>query len=442
MNIILPRKSELIPVTNSTNTFADCHLTCDFEFVTFQQKLQVMNDIIRQSVLVSSIPNPKNEVDTLTGDSITASLAMIEYMKEFRIGKNYRLALARKRSFDTENMFEMRFIVLVDDEDDTTYQVDCSMFVGYKCGKVELLKKPFYEHYDVIDSEILETLMFFRNAIYTSSMGTDYTPIEFFQIIDRMEAYEVLNDYYSFFDIKTCNFHNPNISDTEKNKQIQLLNSQIKIWTEELNDLVSSDTQYERQIELAQTITSERKRIMSVAEPNLEYDNRTIPYSQLTPRFFYENGLTLVMIKPSAYCLGVQSTISEKFLHHGNGAFGCYSYNMGNMSECGLYLMRMFHPHGYKYERSMYGPSKTFLVHEKAKNVLEKKRELRKTLGINMHHRNVKWFDGGIIEWNPIITNLVHSTDDPSETCLHYVSPYPEYQMMTRFMYPNLKMQF
>lgn len=36
--------------------------------------------------------------------------------------------------------------------------------------------------------------------------------------------------------------------------------------------------------------------------------------------------------------------------------------------------------------------------------------------------------------------NLVHSADNSAETCCHYQCGYPKSQLMTRFMYPNLKL--
>ena len=49
----------------------------------------------------------------------------------------------------------------------------------------------------------------------------------------------------------------------------------------------------------------------------------------------------------------------------------------------------------------------------------------------------VMWFDNKLINWNPICLNFAHSSDDPCEACMGYTSLYPEYQVMTRFMYPN-----
>jgi len=68
------------------------------------------------------------------------------------------------------------------------------------------------------------------------------------------------------------------------------------------------------------------------------------------------------------------------------------------------------------------------------------KRKLRNELGKYVANQEVMWYDGNTIIWDPIITNLVHTTDDASEASMHYLSAYPEHQLMTRFMYPNPKL--
>lgn len=438
MNALLLSKEEFVPITDSRNTFADCSLTRDFELLTFAEKLQVVNDIVRQTILIEPIPNPKEEIETMMGDSYTASLVLIQYLKELEIGKNHRIVLGKKRSFDIEELAETRFLVLVEDDNSIVYQVDCSTFVGYKCGKVAAMSTPFYEEYFNIEGEIKDALTCFRMALYNYKHAKSGDSVKFQNSIERMEKNEILEDYAQLFHFN----RKISIGERERIEQVHLVNAQINIWNEELQDLILSDNDYIRQLELAQSITYELKKIGAVSEVYFEFEGRKIPFSSLNPRFFYENKLTLVMIKPSAYLVGVQNTIREAFLNRGNGAIGDSFVNIGTDSKLGLHRMRLFHPHGYKYERSMNGPNRIFLIKEKADSVLQKKRRLRTTLVRNMHNKTVKWFDGEPILWDPIVTNLVHSTDNPSETSLHFVSPYPEHQLMNRFMYPNLKMQF
>ena len=150
----------------------------------------------------------------------------------------------------------------------------------------------------------------------------------------------------------------------------------------------------------------------------------------------------MVLLKPSSFKLGVTATIKERFLDKGAGSIAEYYSNIGQPTELtGIKPMRMFHPHGYKYERSMTGPCYAFLIKEDAQTLLVKKRALRKELGKNIVNHNVMWYDGEEIVWDPIITNLVHTTDDACEASMHYLSAYPEYQLMTRFMYPNPRLR-
>ena len=166
-------------------------------------------------------------------------------------------------------------------------------------------------------------------------------------------------------------------------------------------------------------------------------------YSEnINPRLFLESGLNVVLLKPSSFKSGVSSIIKEKYLEKDSHIFGEYYPNLGSKSEIfGLKPMRLFHPFGYQYERSMYGPGDLFLVKEKSDNIKVIKKELRNKLANDYKNKIVTWYDGKMIKWDAEILNLVHTTDDPSEASLHYLAAYPEYQLMTRFMYPNPKLK-
>ena len=214
--------------------------------------------------------------------------------------------------------------------------------------------------------------------------------------------------------------------------------STVKEWKKELQELINSDTNYKRQLELSQAITEEILKLNPSLMQYATIDNKCYPITYLSPRFFYENNLNLVLIKPSSYRLGIQATVREKFLTRGNGATGEFMTNMGEKSELfGLKKMHIFHPHGYKYERSMNGPSKIFLIHKTPNDTAHIKKGIRNDYGNYVKNKEVIWYDGKPILWDPIITNLVHSTDDASEASMHYSSFAPEFQVMTRFMYPN-----
>lgn len=462
MNKLLPEIEELFPISDTRKTFSETPLTKDFELLCFKDKLQVLNDIVRQTMMYDNIPNPENDVESLIGDSYTASLASIEYMKKNGIGKNHRSVLARKRSFDPEDITTTHILTLVDDNNGETYQFDCSPYVGFKCGKVEgLTNERFYEEYVEICGDvqaILNSMRLFAYKIQNERL-TEKELNSFLQMLNDAGEYEILNGFVSFCHellyqkdysdtvdkdktFRTINKYNPySLRFGEKDK-INMKNNksleQIKLWREELNELIPTDTDYQRQLELAQAIVQELTLIDPSFEKTLELDGEKISFSHISPRLFYEKGLNVVLLKPSSFKLGVSATIRESFLHKGNGAIGEYHPNVGAPSELtGIKPMRMFHPHGYKYERSMDGPGDLFLVQELASDILITKRKLRKELGKYVANQEVMWYDGNTIVWDPIITNLVHTTDDASEASMHYLSAYPEYQLMTRFMYPN-----
>ena len=196
------------------------------------------------------------------------------------------------------------------------------------------------------------------------------------------------------------------------------------------------------QLELSQALTAEMIKINPNLNKYVSINNKTLLLNSINSRFFYENELTLVLIKPSSYRLGIAASVRDKFLNKGHGAIAEQYVNMGLKSELfNLPLMQCFHPHGYKYERSMNGSGKIFLVDQNPEKTGIIKKEIRNTSGNIVKNHNVEWFDGEPILWNPIVTNLVHSTDDACETAMHFLSPNPEYQIMTRFMYPNPELQ-
>lgn len=73
------------------------------------------------------------------------------------------------------------------------------------------------------------------------------------------------------------------------------------------------------------------------------------------------------------------------------------------------------------------------------KFIKSRKKELRNSLASEFDKKLIKWYDGEDILWDSKMLNLVHTTDDPCEASLHFLAGYPEYQVMTRFMYPDPK---
>lgn len=467
MNKLLPSKEELIPITQDRTTFYDCGFNVPFDDLPFIKKLQVINDVVRESLLPCVFSNPDSDEMTLIGNCHTAALVSINYLKELNLGKNHRYVLARRKSYQPEDITTKHALVLVDDDYGNTYQFDATPFVGYGYGTVKKISEErLYEEYIPIEGEIEYLMHNFRKIMYKCHEGL-LTEEEFKHYIDILEyakKYPSLNGFISYcygllakipnspYDTNTFLSksleYNPYNSSLNKNTK-KLLNrknlalKQIKIWQSELHDLLSNPTKDERrQLELAQNIVQELKLYDPTYERFLTYQGKNIPLSHLSPRFFMEEGLNVAAIKASAYHLGVRGTIRERILTRGNSAIGEYFTNLAAGTEqTGLKPILYSHTLGDEYERSMNGPADIFLVKMPADKLYKIKKALRSELGKNIINREVMWNDGEPILWHPFVTNLVHSSDTPCETSLHYLMGYPEHQLMTRFMYPNPKLE-
>jgi len=441
MNKLLPNIYELKPISGNRNTFGETVFIRNFNDLSFKEKLQVANDLVRQTMLMVEIPNPKTELEEMCGDSYTASVVAIEYLRKMNLGIKHILVLARKKKYEIDDVTTKHFLVLVANDTNEWYQFDCSPFVGYKCGKVEKINvEQFYEEYYPIDEEIKRMLYQIRTIQY-EMYKTGRTNVDVKKILTKAKKYQILRGYTSEIEL-LYGITNSTVKDKNSEMAREKLLNQIKEWECELNQLIKFNENYERQIELSQCITQEWKKYNNSLEKFFINENETIPLSHLTPRYFYEKKLNMIIIKPSAYLIGVNNTIRESFLSRGNGVIAEYKTNLGTVSKDGIKIMRIFHPDGYKYERSMCGTCDIILIKRKANELQNIKHKLRKSLGKKLNNCQVPWFDNKPLRWDPIITNLVHSTDNSSETCCHYVSAFPEHQLMTRYMYPNPNLIF
>lgn len=446
MKQLLPELQEIVPISGNRNTFGESKNPRNFETLNFQTKLQIINDIVRQTMLVEEFPDPKTEVEKMTGDSYTASVIAIEYLKKLEIGTNYKLMLAKKKPYELNNMNTTNFFVLIEDNNGKYYQFDCSPFVGYPYGKVQDIEKEYlYKEYYEIKGEAKKLLNALRQILFELHHNVYINAKrekEILWIVEMSKKFEFLKVYYSkiqsFFQGKQKN----NISMENKNGGLPLM--QIKLWEEELKSLITQNINIERQIELSQWINQEYSKQDSKLQKFAIIGDEKLPFSSLTPRYFYEKKLNCVIIKPSAYWIGQNDTIRTKMLEKDSDdcILGEFETILGGKSKDGIRIMNIFHPDGYKYERSMYGPCNIFLIHESADILQIRKKKIRKTLSEKMAGTTTTWFDGKLFYWDPIIANFVHSTDNSCEVACHYVSPFPEYQLMTRYMYPNPRLKF
>ena len=198
MNNLLPRYDELIPILDKNNTFFDCGFNVSFEELEFKKKLQVINDIVRQTILpiYPLQPNPQDEVETLIGNCHTAALVSKKYLEELKIGKNIRYVMARKRPFDPDNITTKHAILLIDDDLGNTYQYDATPFVGYKFGCVERIDiERFYDEYVEIKGKLKHLLYVLRKILYDISIEKiELKHMRYYiKKLEESEKYSILN---------------------------------------------------------------------------------------------------------------------------------------------------------------------------------------------------------------------------------------------------------
>ena len=462
MNNLLPKEKEILPIKEEWSTFYESGFNEEFDKISFKKKLQIVTDIIRQTILYDEFPNPELEEEKLIGDSYTASQILIKYLKELSLGDNYNCVLSIDYYLDPNQLYSTHFITLVENNN-IIYQLDPTPTTGYKCGQVEEIdNNKFYNTYIELSEESNYYLNIIRTIMYNINNKTinDKLIKKYLNIIEEIPKDDILNGFiykclYSLYKKSKSNY----LKEYIFNKYLNKLNDdyyikddllyknkdsykQIKYLKEELKTLINEDNNYKRQLEISQLIVSELIKYNKQYDKKLIINNKKISFTNINPRLFLENGLNVVLLKPSSYKSKTDSIIKNKYLENEETIQGEYFPNLGKPSEIlGLKPMRLFHPCGYKYERSMYGPGDLFLVKQKADDIKNIKKELRKILANDYKNKSTTWYDKEEIYWDPEILNLVHTTDDPSEASLHYLAAYPEYQVMTRFMYPNPKLK-
>ena len=462
MNDLLPKINELKPITDPNNTFYDCGFNDEFIKLTEKQKLQIICDIVRETILPNPFPNPFNELDTLEGNCHTACITAMNYLKSLNLCKSVKYVMVRKRKFDPEDIVSIHAILLVRGNDGVMYQFDPTPFVGYKYGTVIELNKPTYEEYVLITDEMLLFLNIFKEIIYLNKVKKlNYNKIKkYINICLDSLKYPILNAYcgnalkilIKYIDdyqlqnhlskllTKLRPYSKNNILNKEYQKQ--LLNKQVKIWKTELEDLKSSGKDIKRQLELSQYIIQELKMLYPEYEIYRKINDTKTRISFINPRYLYEKGLNTIMIKTSAFYLKKDSFIRNSFINKYQST-GIYEINLSKPTEqTGIKPMLFSHPLGETCIRSLSGKSEILLVESDPQTILKQKKELRENICGHMWNKKFIWLDDKPIIWDPFVTNLIHGTDNAPEASLHYAIGNPEHQNMTRFMYPNPKLEY
>ena len=103
----------------------------------------------------------------------------------------------------------------------------------------------------------------------------------------------------------------------------------------DLNALIASDNDYQRQSELGICSASEMKKYDNNYEVNCNINGRIRPLSHINPRFLYEEGLNTMFIKTSAFYLNYHDFIRNSFINK-YPFTGEYSVNLACPTITGL----------------------------------------------------------------------------------------------------------
>ena len=465
INKFLPSIDELKPITNEWNTFYKCGFNKEFNSLTFIQKLQIVNDLVRQTIKPASYPNPSTELLDLVGDCHTAANAVIEYLKYLNIGKNIRYVMCRQKPYEIEDVVTRHAAVLVDDDFGNTYFVDATPFVGYMFGKVvKLGKETPYKDIQEISGIKMKYLRYFRQFLYEYknpnifNKGTSIFECKkiIYEAIKFPIFYGMICKCLSIIskestDEKEKNYIRHLIKKLNPNKQTQtpertlikknLLMTQIVNWKKELLELQKNNSNERRQLELAQWIFQETKLLDDSYEVYVNIGQPNNRISNLTPRVFLEEGLNVFFIKPSAYFINKQYEIMEMIKKN----FEIVYIHKGNLTTpmplTNLVPINYIHTHGDMFNTPMNGTTDIITVKGAAKTLRKFKKVIREQFSPINENKKVIWANKEIV-WDSNVFNCIHSTDNPMEACLHFQAFCPEQQLLTKFMYPNPVLEF
>jgi hypothetical protein len=418
---LLPKLDELLPIKEGP--FTDCGFSTSFSDLSLEKQLQILCDIVRQSIYPNGIPNPDNDIENMNGNCFTASYCFLDYIKRLNIGYNPRCVLARKRKFDGADVTTIHTMVLVDSLDGQIYQVDPTPFAGYKYGFVEEISKlRVYDEYVVIDDFIKEYLYSFRKIIYDNSVRqVDVSKLDkYFKMCDIVEDIPILKGYAAIvlkilmkyvdneYDKNQIKKRIDNIKPYNKNNESKLmearerLNMQTLLWLDELKKLQVSSSNIKRQLELAINCVQENKWIDTSLEKYIDIGGKLIRASSINPRFFSEEEFILLLSNRSL------NKGEKKLNFFGEPLFSCHLNLFAPTEHTGIYplLYSLYYSNDSDIE------------------INDKQIMLYKTSDLPNNYKE-------------LLDENFKLLDSPVECSLEFLTPYPEHQVMTRFMYPN-----
>lgn len=474
----LPSRSELQPVTNRLSTFGDCYFQKPFDELMFGQKLQVVADLLRQSVLPAYYSDPDTEQDKLVGDCHATSRLAISYLKYLGVGVEYDYAMVNRRPFDPpEKTYSKHAIVIVTDSEGGKWQLDSAPWMGYGYGKVCKIGDNDQVIYDYTvmtesDIEIIDEIKRLRLIARTDVPISGKSRDGYIKLLreaeDRPHLAGFVGEAYAAMCLKTDDpeqrmeyadkalcldpfrgankeilpFTNiPEVYFDARNSLMRYTEEQCKKWEGELNILMAeggtTQASLQRQLELAQWIVNERKFVDTSLALNVEIGGSNIPLTAFNPRMIREMGLNVAIIKPSAYHIGASATVREKMIRCGAIVAEYDTNPVMPTNATHLEPLLFSHALAGEFEQAYTGKNTVLLVKASAEKLFHAKHYLRRTIGGRILGELVKWTDGNPVAWHPYAMNYVHTTDNPAEASVHFMFGYPEYSPMTRWMYPN-----
>lgn len=367
---ILPRYiKELTPISGNRNTFGENTFSIPYNELSFEQKLKVAVDLVRQSMLYCKIPNPQLEIATLSGDSYTACCILKEYLIQNNLGVHHIICFVEGKRYETICMPSTHFILLVSDNTDNWFQLDPSPMVDYKCGQVESCTNEWYKICIPIEGEKEQYLKEIRKNIFKAKFLQKNSAKKAYEMVAAMMyKYNLFSGYYEILCLMTGNLKQCINLEKIKIANKPILEHELESMTSQLAKLQRANGSLERQLHLIQSIHRIKTDLERASENKVRINGRSYNVSNLTPRFFYSLRLNTVMIKPSSFYINKDEEFA-RIMQGKKMMFSSYLTNMGDTSKYGIPIMNFFHPDGYKYSDEMNGISNIFLVNETAENL-------------------------------------------------------------------------
>jgi hypothetical protein len=197
--------------------------------------------------------------------------------------------------------------------------------------------------------------------------------------------------------IKPCNKHNDSMLLAVKEK----LKVQTDLWFDELRDLQASSSDMKRQLELAINCVQENKWLDPSFEKFVNIRGKLIRASSINPRLFFDENYGLVTTDISSE--NVEKVISLC----GMPLLDCDTNLFVQTVKTGIYPILYS---SYYFNKGMQINDKKIMLYDR---------------------------DELCCKSMELSDQSFEILDDPVECSLELLTPYPEHQVMTRFMYPN-----